>query len=40
MLVLFVWALSMICLVKLVRTISGSFLGRYGMFRIAVVREK
>ena len=39
MLVLFMWALSMICLVKLVRMISGWFLGRYGIFRIAVVRE-
>ena len=38
MLVLLVWALSMICLVKLVRIMSGWFLGRFGMFRMAVVR--
>ena len=29
----------MICLVKLVRTMSGWFLGRYGILRLAVVRE-
>ena len=36
---LFVLALSMICLVKLVRIMSGWFLGRFGIFRMAVVRE-
>ena len=35
---LLVWALSMICLVKLVRIMSGWFLERFEMFRMAVVR--
>ena len=39
MLVLFILALSMICPVKLVRTISGWFLGRFGIFRIAVFSD-
>ena len=40
MLVLFECALSMICLVMLVRIMRGWFLGRDGMFKMAVVRVK
>ena len=40
MLVLFECALSMICLVMLVRIMRGWFLGRVGMFMMAVVRVK
>ena len=40
MLVLFVWALSIICLVRLVSTMSGWFWGRWGMMRMAVVMVK
>ena len=40
MLVLFVWALSMICLVMFVSIMSGWFLGSVGMFIIAVDRVK
>ena len=40
MLVLLVCALSMISLVMLVRSVSGWFLGRAGMFIIAVARVK
>ena len=40
MLVLFKWALSMICLVMLVRIMRGWFLGSVGMFMMAVVRVK
>ena len=37
MLVLFECALSMICLVMLVKIMRGWFLGRDGMFKMAVV---
>ena len=40
MLVLFVWALSMICLVMLVRIMRGWFLGSVEMFMMAVVKVK
>ena len=40
MLVLLVWALSMISLVMLVSTVSGWFLGSAGMFIMAVARVK